>query len=321
MTTPAHPPSRPHLQFLLRRLRRLLISLWVVLTASFAMIHLIPGDPVRAAMGPLAPASAVARRKAELGLNRPLIVQYWHYVQSVFSGHLGKSLVSGLGVGQVIDERLPQTAKLAGIAFLVIIGLALPTGIAMAPLTRRHRIIDFVFTSLTGLMNAVPSFLLAVGLVFVFAVTFRIFPVAGSGGPSAYVLPVLALALGPVALLSRIARDETLKALDSDYIRTARSKRLPPYMLYLRHVLPNMLTASLTIAGLVLTGLIAGTVLVENVFAWPGLGTTIVQSITQQDYAVVQGIVLVYGTAALLVNLLVDILLSLLDRRSTIAQG
>jgi peptide/nickel transport system permease protein len=160
-----------------------------------------------------------------------------------------------------------------------------------------------------------------VGLVYVFGVTLGWAPVAGRSGPGSYVLPVAALAVGPAAALARIVRVETLAVLQADYIRTARAKRLPARLVYFRHALPNALTATVTIGGLLLSSLIAGTVLVENVFAWPGLGSTIVQSILAKDYPVVQGVVLVYGLGVLLVNLAVDVALALLDPRSTIRES
>jgi peptide/nickel transport system permease protein len=157
--------------------------------------------------------------------------------------------------------------------------------------------------------------------VYIFAVSLNWFPVAGQSGVSSYVLPVSALCLGSIAALARIVRVETLKVLGEDYMRTARSKRLPARIVYLRHCLPNMLTATLTLAGLLLGGLIGGTVLVENVFAWPGLGTIVTQSVSQQDYALAQAIILLLGTAVLLVNFVVDLLLGTLDRRSTIREA
>jgi peptide/nickel transport system permease protein len=144
--------------------------------------------------------------------------------------------------------------------------------------------------------------------------------VAGRSGPDSYILPVLALSLGPAVILARIVRVEMVAVLEADFIRTARAKRLPPRVIYLGHALPNALTASLTLAGLLLSSLVAATVLVENVFAWPGLGGTIVQSILNKDYMVVQATVLVYGSFVLLVNLAVDVILALLDPRSLIRQ-
>jgi ABC-type dipeptide/oligopeptide/nickel transport system permease component len=295
-------------KFAIRRAGRLLVSLWVVITAAFGMIHLIPGDPVRAALGPTAPAELVAARRAALGLNDPLWLQYLHYWKNLFAGEFGTSTLSGLPVAQVIGDRLPATGELALAAFAVAITISVPLGLVMGVIT-------------SAVVAALPEFLIAVGLVYVFAVTLGWAPVAGRSGPDSYILPVLALSLGPAALLARIVRVETLTVLQADYIRTARAKRLPNRLIYLRHALPNALTATITIGGLLLGGLIAGTVLVENVFAWPGLGSTIVSSILAKDYPVVQGIVLVYGVGVLLINLAVDTALALLDPRSTIRES
>jgi peptide/nickel transport system permease protein len=312
--------DHPLLAFVMRRVVRLIISLAVLLTLSFAMIHLIPGDPVRTALGPRAPESRVVALRHDLGLDKPLGEQYVDYVGNVVSGDFGTSFVSNLPVSEIIADRLPNTARLAGIAFMVILGLALPLGMLAAVATRdgRRRGTELVFTTVTGGLAIVPEFLLGVGLVYVFAVSLNWFPVAGQSGASSYVLPVAALCLGSIAALARIVRVETLKVLGEDYMRTARSKRLPARIVYLRHCLPNMLTATLTLAGLLLGGLIGGTVLVENVFAWPGLGTIITQSIGQQDYALAQAIIILLGAAVLLVNFVVDLLLGTLDRRSTI---
>lgn len=170
-------------------------------------------------------------------------------------------------------------------------------------------------------LGAIPEFLLAVGLVYVFATSLGWLPVAGRDGASSLVLPVLALSLGPAAVLARIVRVEMLAVLDADFIRTARAKRLPARLVYFRHALPNALTATLTLGGLMLSAMVAGTVLVENVFAWPGLGSTIVSSILAKDYPAVQGVVLVYGVGVLLVNLAVDTALAVLDPRSALRES
>jgi peptide/nickel transport system permease protein len=310
-------------RFAARRLRRLLVSVWVLLTAAFLMIHLIPGDPVRAALGTTAPAELVAARRQQLGLDDPLWVQYAHYLTGLVTGRFGTSTISGLPVSQVIADRYPATLELAVLAFLLAVALAVPLGLSMAVLTRcgRRRRLELGFTSTSVLLGAVPEFLIGAGLVYTFGVRLGVAPIAGRSGPGSYVLPVLALAVGPAAVLARIMRVETLAVLDADYIRTARAKRLPDRRLYLRHALPNSLTATVTLAGLLLGGLVAATVLVENVFAWPGLGSTIVESILAKDYPVVQGIVLIYGLGVLLVNLVVDVGLALLDPRSTIRES
>ncbi|MER7862582.1 ABC transporter permease [Amycolatopsis sp. WAC 04197] len=320
---PAGLRGSPWLSFAVRRLGRFAISLWVLITTAFLMIQLIPGDPVRAALGLTAPVELVNARRAALGLDDPLWLQYVHYLGGLVTGDFGTSMTSGQPVSEVIGDRLPATLELALPAFAVVIAVAIPLGLLFAVLTRggRRRGGELAFTSTTVLLAAIPEFLLAVALVAFFSVQLGWFPVAGNADASSFVLPVIALALGPASVLARIVRVETLSVLGNDFIRTARAKRLPARLVYLRHALPNALTATLTMGGLMLTGMVAGTVLVENVFAWPGLGSTIAQSILQKDYPLVQGIVLVYGIGVLLVNLTVDVLLAVLDPRSTIREN
>jgi peptide/nickel transport system permease protein len=317
------PSASPWLRFAVRRLGQLLVSALVLVTASFLIIHLVPGDPVRAALGLNASQQLVDARRAQLGLNDPLWLQYAHYLRNLFTGHFGTSITSGLPVSQVIGQRLPATLALAGYSFLTAIVVAVPLGLTMGAATRggRRRGTELTFTSASILLAAIPGFLLSVGLVYAFGVTLHWVPVAGKSGFSSYLLPIVSLAAGPAFVLARILRVEVLSALRADYVRTARAKRLPAWRVYLLHVLPNALTATLTICGLLLAALIAGTVLVENVFAWPGLGSTIVASIIAKDYPVVQGIVLVYGIGVLLINLIVDVALALLDPRSTIRES
>lgn len=309
--------------FTVRRLGRLFASLWVLVTAAFLMIHLVPGDPVRAALGITAPLDLVRARRKALGLDQPLLTQYGHYLGGLLRGDLGTSMTTDQPVSQLIGDRLPATVELAVLAFVVVMVVSVPLGAVMAVLTRggRRRGGELAFTSISVVAAAVPEFLLAVGLVYLFAVRLGWFPAAERDGVSSYVLPVLSLSVAPIAVLARIVRLEMLSVLGDDFIRTARAKRLPARVVYARHALPNALTATLTLSGMLLTGLVAGTVLVENVFAWPGLGSTIVQSILAKDYPVVQGIVLVYGVMVLLVNLAVDVLLAVLDPRSTIRES
>ncbi|WP_406289115.1 ABC transporter permease [Embleya sp. NBC_00896] len=310
----------PWTAFLLRRTGRLGVSLAALVTASFAMIHFVPGDPVRGALGIAATPEAVATREHALGLDRSLPSQYRHFVTGLFHGDLGESITTRMPVSDLIGERLPATMEIALAAFVLVMLVAIPLGMAAAVYTRngRRRRGELAFIGTTGAISAIPEFLLAVGLTSVFAVSLGWFPVALRDGPDSYVLPVLALSIAPIASLARIVRVEALRVFEADYMRTARAKRLPARLVYLRHALPNLLTSSLTLGGLLLGGLLAGTVLVENVFAWPGLGMTIVQAIIQKDYPLVQGVVLVYGAAALLINFAVDCAVALADPKSTI---
>jgi len=310
-------------RFTVRRLGRLIVSLWVLVTASFLIIHLIPGDPVRASLGINAPVSLVNARRKALGLDDPLWMQYRHYLHDVLTGNFGTSMSSSLPVSQIISQRLPATLELALFSFILAVVVAIPVGTAMGVLTRggRARRSELAFTTTSVILGVIPDFLIGVVLVYVFGVHLHWLPVAGKSGASSFVLPVIALALGPAAVLARILRVEMVSVLQADYVRTARAKRLPAPIVYLRHALPNALTATITIGGLLLSATVAGTVLVENVFAWPGLGSTIVQSILQKDYPVVQAIVLVYGLGVLAVNLIVDVALALLDPRSAIRES
>jgi peptide/nickel transport system permease protein len=298
------------------------VSLWILVTASFAMIHLIPGDPVRGALGPTAPAELVEARRHALGLDDPLAVQYLHYLKGLVTGDLGTSLGSRLPVSDVVAQRLPATLSLAVLAFLAAVALAIPLGVAMGVLTRRGhgRRTELAFTTTSIITATIPDFLIGVTLVYVFGIRLGWLPVAGDDTASSYVLPVFSLAVGPAAILARIVRVEMVTVLEADFVRTARAKRLPARTVYMGHALPNAVTSALTVGGLLLSALVAGTVLVENVFAWPGLGSTIVKSILTKDYPVVQAIVLVYGVGVLLSNLVVDAALAVLDPRSTIRE-
>ncbi len=313
----------PWISFISRRLVRLAISLWVLVTASFSMIHLIPGDPVQSAMGLNVPIEAVNARRHQLGLDQPIWTQYWQFIANTLHGNLGQSFVSRQPVSAVIEQRLPATLELALPGFVLIVLVAVPVGVTMAGLTRggRRGPLALAFAGTSIALAAIPDFLLAVCLVYIFAVRLGWFPVAGRAALNTFVLPVVSLSAWGTAMMARIARVETLSVLGEDYVRTARAKRLPARIVYLRYALPNALTATMTYGGLLLGSLMAGTVLVENVFAWPGLGTNIVESIQQKDYPMVQGLVLIYGAMILFVNLLVDVFVAVLDRRSTIKES
>ncbi|MFJ3788344.1 ABC transporter permease [Kitasatospora sp. NPDC090091] len=318
-----HLLRHPWTGFLARRTARLLISLGVVLTASFAMIRLVPGDPVRAALGVDADPALVAARRQQLGLDAPFLAQYRHYLGGLLHGDLGTSLVTGTPVAELVRTRLPATLEIAGLAFLLTLAVALPCGLLATVRTHdgRHPRSELAFTVVTAGLAGVPDFVLAAGLTALLAVGLQLLPVAGAAGAESFVLPVLALALAPTAVLVRIVRVEALKVLDEDYLRTARAKRLSPARRHLRHTAPNTATAALTVAGSLLPAMIAGTVLVERVFAWPGLGSAMAQSVVSQDYPVLQAMVLILGSTVLLCGLLVDVLLAVLDPRSTIRES
>lgn len=306
--------------FIGRRLVRLIVSLFILTSATFIMIHLIPGDPVRAALGEQATNQLVKLRTHQLGLDRPLIVQYFSYLKNVVTGNFGSSIVANAPVSQLLITRFPNTLKLAVPAFILVILISMPVGLFTAVRTRggKGRATRTVFVGVTGLLNSIPDYVLATLLSVIFVIGLQAFPAAGDHGIRSFVLPIVALVAGPTASLSRIVRVEALKVLDAEYIRAAKARRIPTVLRYWRHVLPNMMTASLTFGAMILAGLIAGTVLVENVFDWPGVGTVISQAVSQKDYPEIQGVLLVLGTTVLVLNMIVDVVLGLLDPKSRI---
>jgi peptide/nickel transport system permease protein len=310
----------PRTAFLFRRLGRLVISLAVVIVASFLLMYLVPGDPVRAALGQSATPQLVEATRAQLGLDRPMWEQFFRFIGGLFTGDLGTSVRLQRPVGDVIAQRFPTTLLLAVLAFIIAVIGALPAGIGAAVLARsgRRRGLTMAVSAVLGILIAVPSFLVAVGLIALFAVQL---PAAGWGSPADAVLPVIALAIGPMAYLVRIVQVEMLAVLDTTYMTTARAKRLPRRLIHLRHALPNIVTASLTVGGLILAGLTAATVLIETVFSIPGLGTIMVSSVGAKDYPMVQGVVIVYALIVLGVNLVVDLILATIDPRSSITEG
>jgi peptide/nickel transport system permease protein len=226
-------------------------------------------------------------------------------------------------VTEVIKERIRTSLELAGSALFLVLFLSIPLGMISGALTRegRHRRFEVGFAGVTSVLGSVPDYLTGTVLAFIFAVEHRYLPVAGAGGLKHLVLPALAVSLAPAMTLARIVRVETLNVLAQDYIRTARSERLPPRLVYARHAFPNVLTAALTVGGLIFSGIIGGAVIVENVFARPGLGTALVQAVIDKNYPIIQGVTLVLGITVVLVTAIVDILLGIVDPRSLARQG
>ncbi len=308
----------PWTKFLVRRLAELFAVLLCLVVASFLLVRVVPGDPARRVAGIDATAEQVEAMRESLGLNGPLHVQFLNYVSQLARLDFGYSFNTREPVIKVIGDRFPLTAQLAAVSILLIMAFAVPLGIAMGSLTRegRHRKLELVFMAVTGTVGALPEYLTATLLALVFAVVLHLLPVAGASDPRSVILPALAISLRPIATVSRIVRVETLNVLAQDYIRTARSKRLPERLIYFRHTMPNVMTAALTIGGLIFAGLLGGAVIVENVFAWPGLGTVIVQAVLIRDYPIVQGVTLLFGIIVVAMNTAVDVLIGVLDSRS-----
>lgn len=307
---------------MLRRLARLVGGTAGVLAAlvvsTFLLVQLAPGDPARRIGGMEATAEQLAQLRSEFGLDKPLLQRFGAYVSGLARGDLGRSYATREPVMKVIGDRLAKTLWLAATSVLLMVAVAVPLGLAVAAATtgNRNRALDVGFTTTTSILGALPGLLVATVLAYVFAVWLRLLPVAGAERWYSVILPAVAIALRPLTELARIVRVETLNVLAMDYMRTARAKRMASTRLYLRHALPNVLTAALTLGGLIFAHLVGGAVVIENVFAWPGMGTALVNAVIARDFPVVQGVVLLLGLVVVLVNALVDLALALLDPRT-----
>ncbi|MEV6105901.1 ABC transporter permease [Streptomyces sp. NPDC051940] len=309
--------------FALRRAVGLAAVLVTLVVGTFLMVKLMPGDPAQARAGAGATPEQLVQARQEMGLDRPVLAQFGDYVGGLLRGDLGDSFQTGQPVAKMIGDGMPFTAQVAVLAMVVALVVSVPLGMAVAVVCRggRRGPLDTLFTGVTALAQAVPEYVLGTLLVVVFAVRLELLPPSGADSLDAFVLPVLAVSIGPICTLARIVRRETASVLTTDYLRTARGRRLPAPRLYARHALPNLLTSTLTVGGLILTGLLGGTVIVESVFGIPGLGLASFKAIIARDYPVIQGMVLVIGLLAALLNLLIDIVLGLLDPRTLNAKA
>lgn len=304
--------------FVLRRGLGLLGVLVVLVVMTFMLVRLVPGDPALRVAGVDASAEELSAIRADLGLDRPVLQQFGDYVGDLARLDLGTSFLNNQDVGTLIRQRLPATLQLVVLSVVLVLVVALSLGLAAAAWTQNdsHRGFDRVFTTALSGLAAVPETVAAPIAIAVFAVWLGWFPAAGNASPLALVLPLTALCVRPIAVLSRIVRVEALNVLATDYIRTARSKRLPARLVYFRHALPGITNSALTLAGLLFASLMGGAAVVEVMFDIRGLGSTLAGAILGRDYPVVQMIVLVYGLMVVVVNAVVDLAIFLIDPRA-----
>jgi peptide/nickel transport system permease protein len=295
----------------------------VVEIGTFLMLRVMPGDPARQVLGAHASTSAVARLDHQLGLDRPLLQQYLHYTVKALRLDFGSSFYTHLAVSTELGSRLGAELELIGFAVALILVLGICGGVIVAAVTQegRHPQLERLFVLVTGTLGSVPGYVAATLLTLVFAVTWKLFPVAGNSPADAVVLPALSIAIPQAALLARIVRVEALNVLGQNYIRGARSKRLSRGTIYWRYVLPNVLTAALTLGGTIFTQTIGSAIIVENVFAWNGLGLLLTQAVLRLDFPVVQGAALLLALIVVAINALVDVAVSAVDPRSAAARG
>jgi ABC-type dipeptide/oligopeptide/nickel transport system permease component len=301
------------LRHLFKRFLLTLPALWLVLTLVFLMIHIVPGDPVEQMLGEGAAPGAAAQLRHSLGLDQPLGKQYGHYLFGLVRGDLGQSFKFQAPVRQIIFERYPATLQLAFLALLVCAAIAIPAGVLAAH--RRGQTSDRLVGVFTLFGLAIPNFALGPLLILLFSIEIGVLPVSGRNGIGSYVLPAATLGAALAAILTRMVRGAMLEELSADYIRTARAKGLSTAAVLFRHGLRNALIPIITILGLQFGTLLAGTIVTETIFSWPGIGRLTVQAISARDYPLLQGCILVISLSYVLVNLLTDAIYSVVDPR------
>lgn len=298
---------------LLQRFFLTLPALWLVLTLVFLMIHIVPGDPVEQMLGEGAAPGELTQLRHALGLDQPLLTQYGHYLKQLARGDLGQSFKFQAPVRRIIFERYPATLSLAFLALLVCAAIAIPAGVLAA--YQRGRAADRAVSVFTLFGLAVPNFALGPVLILLFSIKLGLLPVSGRGGATYYLLPAATLGAALAAILTRMVRGSMLEELSSDYVRTARAKGLSMTAVLFRHAFRNALIPIITILGLQFGTLLAGTIVTETIFSWPGIGRLTVQAISSRDYPLLQGCILVIAVSYVLVNLLTDVLYAVIDPR------
>lgn len=299
--------------YLIQRLSALIIVLLGVSIIVFSMLHFIPGDPATIMAGEAATAEDIAQLRKNLSLDKPLYVQYWTFISNASMGNFGDSLRTYRKVSDELAVRFPRTLTLAFMSLLVAISIGLPSGIISA--TRQYSVFDYSSMLVSILGVSMPTFWSGLLAMYVFSVKLGWFPTAGAETLRHAVLPAVTLGFSAAAIIARLTRSTMLEVLRNDYIRTARSKGMAERQVIWKHALKNAMIPTITIIGLRFGYLLAGAVVVETVFAYPGLGLFLVESIRWRDYPVVQGCILLIATSFVLVNLIVDLTYGLLDPR------
>ena len=305
-------------------LKRLLIGLATLLVASmvvFGVMEVLPGDPALLMLGMNASPEALESLRQQMGLNDPVVIRYIYWIGGLAIGDFGRSYTYSSPVIELIGERAAVSLPLAIMSLVLSTVIAIPVGLYSA--SRRGRLSDTLAMGSAQVGVAIPNFWFALLLIYVFAVWLRLVPAGGFPGWGAgiwpgiksLILPAVALALPQAAILARVTRSALLEVLGEDYIRTARAKGMPRSTVLWRHALRNAMIPVLTILGLQFAFLLAGTIIIENVFYLPGLGRLVFQAITQRDLIVVEGVVMLLVASVILVNIVVDICYALVDPR------
>ena len=299
--------------YILRRVAQGILAIFVICTVTFALAR-VSGDPLNVLLPEEASEEQIELIKAEWGLDKPLHMQYLQYLGKLFRGDLGEAMAwPNSTATELIVQRLPNTIILSALALIVSGVIAFPVGVLVA--IKKDTPFDYGGKLFAILGQSAPTFAVGLILMWIFAVQLNIFPTSGSGGIEYIILPALALGYYNVAALMRLTRSSMLEVLDTEYVKLARIKGVPEWKVVWKHCFRNALIVPLTYFGLIGAVLITGSVVIETVFAWPGLGHLVIKAILFRDYVVVQAVVLLFATAFVIINIMVDVLYAYIDPR------
>jgi len=306
-------------RFLLRRLLHALFVVWGAVTVIFVIVRLVPGDPAAVMLGPSASPQQLATLRERLGIDQPLVTQYVTYLLDALRLDFGDSLRLGIPAGEAVLRKMPPTVALGVTALVVSLLVSVPLGVRATQ--SPGGIVDRAIRLLSLVGQMVPTFWVGIVLLLVFSRGLRLLPSTGASSPAHFILPVITLTLPLIGTLVRLVRAGLLEVLDEPYVQAARAKGVRERTVLYRHAVPNMLIPVVTVIGLMLGDLIAGLVLVEIVFAWPGMGRLLVDSISDRDYPVVQASVAVIALSYVVINMFVDVLYGVLDPRVRLGES
>ncbi|MFB7156339.1 ABC transporter permease [Lysinibacillus sp. NPDC056232] len=309
------------MMYIIRRFILLITTILLVSIITFGVFQILPGDPVRTMLGTEADPTQIENLRSELGLNRPLYEQYTDWMKGLLTGELGNSIRFSMPVKDLLFNRLPVTMSLAGLTLLIVLLISLPLGMFAA--RRQNKLSDVSLSTVTQVGMAIPSFWLGMILILYIGMQFSFFKISGyipwtqsvAGALSTLVLPALTIAIPQIAVNFRYVRTAILEQVQLDYVRTVRSKGMSEQNVMYKHVLKNSMIPILTVFGLIMAEVVAGTIIVEQVFSLPGVGQLLITAISNRDFPLVQGIVMYITVAVVMINFMVDILYSALDPR------
>ncbi|WP_107923854.1 ABC transporter permease [Lysinibacillus parviboronicapiens] len=309
------------MMYIIRRFMLLITTILLVSMITFGVFQILPGDPVRTMLGTEADPTQIENLRSELGLDRPLYEQYSDWMKGLLTGELGNSIRFSMPVKDLLFDRLPVTMSLAGLTLIIVLTVSLPLGMFAA--RRQNKLIDVSLSTVTQIGMAVPSFWLGMMLILYVGMQFSFFKISGyipwsqsvSGALSTLILPALTIAIPQIAVNFRYVRTAILEQIQLDYVRTIRSKGMSERNVMYKHVLKNSMIPILTVFGLIMAEVVAGTIIVEQVFSLPGIGQLLITAISNRDFPLVQGIVMYITVAVVVINFIVDILYSVLDPR------